>query len=503
MKASPRSWTATLAPAAWFAAFAGLGLYRLQHHAMWRDELQDWLIVQASPTYSALLERIQYLGHPYLWPTALYLLTQLGFGVEAMQGLHLLIALGSAALILFASPLPLYQRVLAVFGYYLGFEYLVISRGYAPGIFFLLLAAFALAKKRGLVAALLFGLAAHCTAYTALVALALQFGALLDGLASPETAKRREAIFGTLCFTLLLLPAIVAMLPPADGYWQPQWGARFSLDALYERFLLTLDGLAPIPEWCTEFWYTHAVAVWRPWPELPLLALAALSLARSRRATLVFAVILLGVTAFQVLLYGKTLYRHLGLVFVGFLICRSLALTVWRDRGWAWAKRFLGRRESAATLLLLLPGSVGWLIALEATLEHPFSNAKAVAGYLREEGLAEYRILGEPDYAAFAVCGYLGRPLYDLFGVPRTYVSWDAGRRGHDGKLRPEVLRRLAAEGPVLVLLNRRLEETWLEPLQTFSGAVVPDENYVLYRLRPEKLPKSDEVWHGIDSEQQ
>ena len=87
--------------------------------------------------------------------------------------------------------------------------------------------------------------------------------------------------------------------------------------------------------------------------------------------------------------------------------------------------------------------------------------------------------------------------------MPRTYVSWDAGRRGHDGKLRPEVLRRLAAEGPVLVLLNRRLEETWLEPLQTFSGAVVPDENYVLYRLRPEKLPKSDEVWHGIDSEQQ
>lgn len=100
----------------------------LAHHEMWRDELQGWLLARDSGNLGQLWHNTRYEGHPLLWHLILFPLAHLTASPVAMQVVHWGVAVGVAALVLFAAPFQVWVRALIVFGYFPLYEYGAISR---------------------------------------------------------------------------------------------------------------------------------------------------------------------------------------------------------------------------------------------------------------------------------------------------------------------------------------------------------------------------------------
>ena len=97
-------------------------------------------------------------------------------------------------------------------------------------------------------------------------------------------------------------------------------------------------------------------------------------------------------------------------------------------------------------------------------------------------------MLGNIDFAASAVAGYLGHEIYypqaNRFG---SFVIWDDKRNRTDRREVNDVLKRLLAESPegILMILNQPLgATTHLVKVAEFTGSIVPNENFYLYRTQ-------------------
>ena len=126
---SPDSFTGLLV-----SIFFILGSIGILNHAMWRDEINVWLIARDSASIMELFSNIKYEGHPGLWYICLYLLNQITHNPVIMQIFHLLLATGVIYIFVKLSPFTRLQKVLFCFGYLPFYEYLLISRNYAIGV---------------------------------------------------------------------------------------------------------------------------------------------------------------------------------------------------------------------------------------------------------------------------------------------------------------------------------------------------------------------------------
>jgi hypothetical protein len=75
-----------------------IGLPAILHHAMWRDELNVWLIVRDSQSLFELFHNIHYEGHPFVWYICLAILKQITNNPVIMQIFHLCLATSSVYL---------------------------------------------------------------------------------------------------------------------------------------------------------------------------------------------------------------------------------------------------------------------------------------------------------------------------------------------------------------------------------------------------------------------
>jgi hypothetical protein len=111
-------------------------LFLSYHHEIWRDEADSWLLVRDS-NFTGIRSYLQNSGHPGLWYLILYPFAKLGLPSITQKLIHFVIASINSYLLLFYSPFHKYLKILILFSYYFMFEYAVISRNYAIGIFFL------------------------------------------------------------------------------------------------------------------------------------------------------------------------------------------------------------------------------------------------------------------------------------------------------------------------------------------------------------------------------
>jgi hypothetical protein len=92
---------------------------------------QSWAIARSSTSLTNLWHNRAYEGHPPLWHLILFGLTRFTTDVRAMQVITWAVAATTAALLLFRSPWHRVVRVALCFGYFIAFEYGVLSRSYS------------------------------------------------------------------------------------------------------------------------------------------------------------------------------------------------------------------------------------------------------------------------------------------------------------------------------------------------------------------------------------
>jgi len=119
------------------ALYLTMGIIGILNHELWLDEAHHWLLARDSNTFTELVTQTRYEGHPILWNVLLYGLTRVSWNPLAMQLLHLAVATGAVFLFARKAPFTWLFKFLFVFGYFMVFEYALVSRNYILGILFL------------------------------------------------------------------------------------------------------------------------------------------------------------------------------------------------------------------------------------------------------------------------------------------------------------------------------------------------------------------------------
>ena len=107
---------------------------------MWRDEFNAFGIAVASPTLPSLFHHIHYEGHPWLWYMLLWFVSKITVDPVGMKILEGVIGVSIYLVIGLSSPFSRLEKVLIFCGYFISFEYTVLSRMY--GLLLLLLVSY-------------------------------------------------------------------------------------------------------------------------------------------------------------------------------------------------------------------------------------------------------------------------------------------------------------------------------------------------------------------------
>jgi len=107
-------------------------------HEFWRDEAMAWEIANVAGSLKEFVKNIRAeYGHPYLWNFILYIFSHYISGnIENMKYIHVSISVAAVFLFLKYSPFQKILKILFIFGYYVFYEYTIISRNYSLGILF-------------------------------------------------------------------------------------------------------------------------------------------------------------------------------------------------------------------------------------------------------------------------------------------------------------------------------------------------------------------------------
>jgi hypothetical protein len=485
------------------AGFAAIVAVSLIFHEMWMDELNPWVIARDARSLKLLFFNMRFEPHPALWYLCLFALTRITHHPWAMQILHGVIATGTAAIVVYCAPFRRRDVCLLVFGYYLIFEYAVISRGYALGV----LAAFAacalatLARPRIVAVAVLLALLANTSAFGLIVAGAMAIALIpLARHARPLTAVTAAGIFvaGTAISLWTLLPS------PENVY-----GSDRHLSWSWTRIdlvgRLLGQGYLPLPRFdIVSVWNSSLlVAATREIPVvghfIPVaigVAILTLGLIHLRRRPALVAALVTGTLVMLGLMYVEYSggYRHHGHVFV------LLVIMFWLAAGTS------SRRQAAPawfTALLVLHMVAGGYLVVDG-LRRPFSASTTVAAYVNHLDPRLPVVVAQPNLLSYmgpTLSGYLDqRILYATrFGVVRgSYLEYDAAhaRDASEDEI-DQAIESFAREtdSDVYVIVSHWHPGTLGPPLYVFPQPTIEGDEgaTAIYRFDRSRLPGHSE----------
>lgn len=487
------------------AVYIACGMILVAHHEMWRDELQAWLIARDSVNLRDLFAHLKYEGHPGLWYLCLWPLTHHFPTPAAMQYFHLGIAAASVYVLARYSPFSRTEKVLIAFGYFFFYEYAVISRNYAPAVLlvFSACALFPRRYARPVSMAVVLGLLAHTNVLGTIMSLALGGALVLEWLLDRShgvipARPARWHVLAAFIFVAAVAAAVMQMNPPGDSGFAVGW--RFAVDAKGMKDLLKalVEAYLPLPKFKLHFWNSNVFISRSPIPNL-LLAGGLIYLfgrgLRHRPAALAFFVGCTGamLAFFYVKLAGAT--RHHGFLFIAVIAAVWLGRLCREVKGPRMFPQVPGLSAAHAARLftvVLVIHVLGGLTAALQDYRKVFSNAMQTARFLRVNNLQDALIVGNTDFTASAVNGYLDPrqffyPMGNRFG---SFVVWDNRRAPVDEATFLATARELGHRQArqVVLIVNQRLSpsgraQAGIEALGEFTGSVVRDEDYFIYRL--------------------
>lgn len=490
--------------------FLGVGAFTAMHHEMWRDEIQAWLLARDSGSVFELFRHLKYEGHPGLWHLCLMPLTRITHAPGIMQIFHLLIAGGTVYLFARFAPFNRFQKFLLCFGYFVCYEYAILARNYALGL--LLITVFCILfkdryKRFVWVGGTLF-LLAHTSVHALILTIAVGTALCCEyiyryQLNTPPNAEaienKRGVWIGFALIGIGIATSVLQLKPPPDTGFAVAWKFAYESEHLIKVIKLISHAFLPIPEFSLNFWNaheleTHGLYVALQVPLCCLLILCgALFLLKRPTALLIYLIAMFGLLVFFYIKYYGSM-RHHGFLFI------TLLMTAWIHKDCPEIDLRINILNNVSErlfapffTLILICHFIGGITALTLEHRHVFSQAKETAAYIKANDMQDMEIIGEIDYAASTVVGYLERDqIYYVSGSRYgSFIRWDSSRvRDPSDAEMIQAARRLSAEKErdILILLNRALNSGFHErygfvPIAEFTGSIVADESFYLYRM--------------------
>ncbi len=457
--------------------FITIGLFGAFNHALWRDEMQGWLVAWQSDNLIDLWKNNAPSGHPVLWSVLIYFSKNITGTPVSMQLMHW--ALGSSAILVFwrFSPFNLMTKALFTFGYFPFWEYFFVSRHYviAELIIFIFCSIYHLKQKTYIPFSLCIGLLANTQALSWSFSFAIGMTLILDWFLNPNQRinykRNKNWIFDLISsmlisFTLLCFGAF-SLLQVKDSV---KLISSFIDIRHFFKVIGQLFGgyMLIIPDSSRFF-------------DLVLCAFITLILLVStinfikfyRPALIYFFSGFIFLFLFNYFLFLGDGSRHYGYYFL--LIISSVWLTLSNqdkqitsfNHQTLFTKGNLFYFPSLLTICLTIQMIVGVHMVFNDFLL-PYSSGKETAQYIKTKGWHDFPIFATRDVEVATVSGYLDREFYlpELNGFG-SYAQW-ANRITIDrAKTLDEVqvyLDKFPNVNKLLLLLSNRSSIKNLEP---------------------------------------
>jgi len=457
----------------------------IHFHAIWRDEMQAWLIARDSADLPSLFHNLHYEGHAALWYLLLMPLARLSRDPVLMQTLQFLVATTTVAMVLWRAPLSLFERALFPFGYFAFYEYAVKSRGYALGCLFVFLfcALWARRRQSPVAIALVLAMTANVDILFMILSIAAVLALIVDWLTvGPADGGKGDAGWPLYLLAIIVVScgwtlAVATALPPSDSGVAGWFFGRspYRLD----RVLIVLSTL-----------FTPHGLNWMSLPTVAILLVALIRYRENLPATAFLSTSVLGLLIFFYTRIPPAPWRS-GLIVVAF------TAAVWIDRVPA---------TRASRKALVPPVVFGIVLAFQAyagvkavwtDLRQPLSRGRDVARFIVEKGWARDPVVGALDYTTAPIVGYLGIDRAYYLNARRwgSFGIWDKRR------LEPVDMEQALASAtqfapnatlvisPGIDVDPAILRKFDFVEVAEFSGAVEPFENYTIYRRPTEATP--------------
>ncbi|MGC1307855.1 MAG: hypothetical protein WA885_11535 [Phormidesmis sp.] len=432
------------------AAFVLLGIIGISHHELWRDEAQAWLLARDSQSLLDLFYNARYEFHPLLWHLCLYPLAKIIPYPWVMQAFHLLLATGSIVLIVKTSPFSLLQKGLLSISYFLFYEYSLISRNYAIGVFliFLFCALYTQKKPKYWSLAIVLALLANASVFGLTISFALGttllYRALTERRDSGSGRSRQvSAVRQVMPQAILLLaswmvsiaqvtwaaifllggtlstnadPAAVESEPALAGVWH-------QIDQISRLADLILKSYLPLPQFGINFWNEHFLGTEGIFPSVGPLSLGLFIGIALAVIAVITSLKILWKTPFALWIYTSTCVilaifhsvflrgatRHYGHFFIIFLVCLWLA---------TWSQQPKRPHRTPAIVggtfltILLVFQAVSGVHAYTTDLIYPFSSSREIANYIQTHQLEDMVLFAQDDRKVTGIASYLNCSIY-------------------------------------------------------------------------------------------
>lgn len=522
--------------------FLAIGIIGIDHHEMWRDELQAWLIARDSHSLFDLIRNMRYEGHPALWHFLLYVITRFTHNPVAMKGLHLLIGTLCVFLVAKYSPFTRLQKVLISFGYFSLYEYLIISRNYALGVLLVFLSCCLYSQRfqKPLLFLIILGLLANTSFHGWMISVSLAIAFVLDyrfGTRKRLAATRQNnqssiqsrLIFGAMVYLTAITAAFLLVLPPQD---RSRGVGGLDLHPDFEHFLRSASAIwrsyVPLPQIHERFWNTnflvdrigsdinylsHIIAL-----VIVLIGVMTAAIILFRLSKTSFVIYGLGTSLLFVFTYAKFLgsLRHHGHFYILLLVCVWIALVEIKENPNKQSRLLRNRTQKAYlghvlfTFLLAIQ-FVAALWPYYSDLRLPFTMNQAASQYVAQyitdhdqDNLGRLDnnnliIAGYPIPSTSAFSARLNMPLY--YPQTESYGSFMIWKKENVQEISDKDILSHMAEVVIrqqkecILISDKKLKlnrfrnskyqgRVRVSKLEEFTGSIVESEHFFIYKIQ-------------------
>jgi hypothetical protein len=449
-----------------FAIYAALLTITAYFHESWFDEAQAWLMARDLTPGQLWWNYLRYEGTPGLWHTILLIPAKLGLPYGSLHIVACISACAAVAVLVWRAPFPAAIAALLPFTYFVMYQYAVIARSYTlfPVLFFVTAAILPQARRRTYLFLLLLILMASTAMHGTMAAVGIGVAYLIEFRADFRNRSRaeirRHAIAGSV-FVVWLMVIAALVWPPKDLSFirlsgQDMRSVKASVVAATEQIE---EALACRPELGARPWNLRIVDMA---PSALVLFLSAWWFYKN--STLLYFLLPLG----AVLMLSSVVYRnrwHAGVLFLIWLF--AMWITCSRAKQPAPAYIWL------AWVVVLAPQIYWSAKSVTYDIAQPYSGSKAVANYLKYQGLQNSVIYGA-GYEATSIQPYFPKNIFRNYhdGKNPSFWLWSTGNRY------PQVMPAVPPERPDVLILS--LRNDWQADTAAQLVRSLPQAGYAL-----------------------
>ena len=409
-----------------FSLYIILLILGLNFHEMWRDEYEEYLQARDSDGIFGLKNAMSQ-GHAMLWQSCLWLITRFSHNPIWMKIFHGIIASAFAFVLLFKSPFKIWQAAMLLSGYFLLFEYAVISRCYAFGVLFFFVFAYFYSKQKKITvqSSITIFFLANTSVYAMMLSVIICLWVFISEKLFLFNKTEYKKYLWLILSSIGILIAYLQIRPGEDNSF-PVHRVILPFDNYRFQVAITqfFSAFVPICKFQSKFfWNTNfmmdkmGIVSWY----FPLAVFIFVTIPFIKK----FKILLLWLMGVVLILFfqyhtGFRFARYYGHFFIFWIVCYWLMLKFYNENL---------KLNNIIFSIILASQSIGGIMMYNADRVQKFSTGHDAALWLKKHGYSKHFMIASVDFAMSPIAAELNRKIYYMqHKTLCSYTKWDKKR---------------------------------------------------------------------------